>query len=188
MRSRGGVLAAASGVVLILAGVAGCTDPPASRSTTLPSATERSKVSQFALSNKEALDAAVVAFERYVELANQIGAAGGAEPERLYEALTPELAEESIANFQRMQRDGLRLEGSSTVRGVRLVQQNADLVQVYACLQAGSTRLIDRTGADVTTADRQIETPLVVNLQPGDSGTLLISQSEQWPWPDNDIC
>jgi hypothetical protein len=183
MRRRGGVLAVVSGVVLMLAGMTGCADPPASP---LPSdgPTTTPAAPAFA-SLDEATEAAVVTLQRYMDVANEIGADGGRDAARLFEVVDQgEWAAGEIAMFEDLERTGRRLGGPSVFSKPRLMQylDAEELVQLYACFDVSGARILDSTGTDIT-PERPEQAPFLVTFRITPPRTLTISKAEVWDRP-----
>jgi hypothetical protein len=183
MRTRGGVLAVVSGVVLMLAGVTGCSDPPASPlASDGPTKTARAPVFD---SLDEAFEAAVATYQRYVDLWNQIAAEGGANPERLLEVMEDnELAAEEMATFGDFAANGERVQGATSFAKPRLMQYQdaASLIQMYACSDISGARLIDRDGNDIT-PEREELIPVMITFHLTASAEVLVSEREVWARP-----
>jgi hypothetical protein len=173
---------AVGGAVLAIV-LAGCGGTPPIE--TEPPSTTRAPA--FA-SMDEAFEAAVAVYRRYVELSNQISAEGGIDAERILEVVAPgEFAQDELAFFEGLVRDGIRIEGAMTVRNEQLVQyqDSSRLIQIYACGDVSDTRVINRDGMDVT-PERDERVPYLVTMTIAESDAVLIAESELWDSPD--IC
>jgi hypothetical protein len=186
MRSRGWCVAGLVTLVIATGGVSGCSgEPPHPLDSASPTASPDGPAFE---SPEAAFKAAVATYQRYLEIVNLASADGEAGRGRLSEVMSPELAGESAANFEALAADGLSLHGASTLRNSRLIRYSDHLVQMYVCLDAEATRVLDQAGADVTPPDRRAVTPLVVSVEVDQSGSLSVSKSEDWPWEDDGIC
>ena len=179
MRAPSSIAAVALAVLLL----SGCV-PQQSTNTPTP---EPSSTPVFA-SEEEALAAATAAYAAYLAVSDQIGADGGANPERLEPLVTAEWLTKEIGAFKEFSVTGWKQSGVTTVRSAILQQFSDDSVSIYVCTDASATRFNDASGADVTPAVRQTVSSLEVSFVLGSSvadGLLLESND---PWSTESFC
>ena len=139
-------------------------------------------------SEEEALAAATAAYAAYLAVSDQIGADGGANPERLKPLVTAEWLAKEVGAFKEFSSTGWRQSGLTTLRSSALQQFSDDSVTLYVCTDANETRFYDSSGADVTPAVRQTESSLEVSFAIGASadGRLLLEGND--PWAAESFC
>ncbi|MFK4728856.1 hypothetical protein ROT00_04145 [Agromyces mediolanus] len=140
-------------------------------------------------SDEEALAAAEDAYAAYAAASAAVGADGGVGVERLRDLVDVELYKQSVEEFRQFEEMGLSSEGTSIIRNAALADHRAlndqVLISAYLCRDVSNVRVLDRTGDDVTPADRQDRQSLLVSFK-GTRGHLVISQIE--PWKDQTPC
>lgn len=141
-------------------------------------------------SEEEALAAAEEAFGEYLNVADQIYADGGSEPERLESVATGTALEEDLKGFANYASEGKRSSGSTMFDSVAL--QSSDLsgfaisgaVVIYACEDFKNVQVFDASGLLLTAPDRQTRWPVSVTLDVADGTKLLVSEVELWSGDD----
>lgn len=133
--------------LLLVLTLVGCGSPSLPRALGSPSV--------FA-SAEEALAAAIVAYERAVRLTDEVGRDGGERPERLSAGLTGDYLLQSIASFESMNTNGLRMVGFTTPRDFELdlIQTDPTRVHIYVCEDISSLDVIGPDGRSVVSPDR----------------------------------
>ena len=166
--------AAVAAVAMVFAGCGGA--PPELEPT--PTRTAQQPVFG---SLDEAFEAAVAAYQRYLDVWNQIAAEGGAEPERLSAvAEDGELLAQEREFFSGLVEHGLHVTGEVAFRNARLMQYDgAALIQMYACSDMSNARLVDGSGTDVT-PERDEQIPLLLSFNASASDAVELSESELW--------
>ena len=170
--------AAVAAVAMVFAGCGGA--PPELEPT--PTRTAQQPVFG---SLDEAFEAAVAAYQRYLDVWNQIAAEGGAAPERLLQVMEAgELADQEIAFFEGLASSGQRVAGAATFDNPRLLQyvDASSLIQIYACSDISAARLLDATGNDIT-PERDEWIPLMISLSVGTSADVRVAEREVWDRP-----
>ncbi|MCP2370914.1 hypothetical protein BJ978_001590 [Agromyces terreus] len=178
LRSRQLVLAAAlAALTITLSGCLADANPSPSAS---PPPSESAPI--FA-TDEEALAAAVAAYDAYLDVAQQVGEDGGAEPDRIRAAVTDEYADEEIPNYASLGDNDYRIVGRGTLGKATLMERTDSTVHIYGCVGVGTSRVIDGDGKDVTPTGRPQSVPLELTFQI-DNGELLLSSSDVWPGDD----
>lgn len=182
--TRGWRVAGLLAAGLAVGALSGCGAPPHPLDSASPASppTESPAGPTFA-TPEAAFEAAVATYQRYVDISNQILADGGADPRRLLEVVEDnDFARQEFELFAKLQADGVHVEGAGTFRKPQLVQyqDGANMIQIYACGDVASTRVVDRNGQDVTVSDRDVEVPYLVTFAITPADTVLISNSEPW--------
>ena len=176
MRSR--IFFGAAGAVAVAMVFAGCGGAPPELE---PSPTRTAQEPVFG-SLDEAFDAAIAAYQRYLDVWNQIAAEGGAAPERL-SAVTEdgELLAQEREFFSGLVEHGLYVTGEVVFRNARLMQYDdaSALIQMYACSDMSNARLVDGSGIDVT-PERDELIPLLLSFNASASDAVELSESELW--------
>ncbi|MDR5706770.1 hypothetical protein [Agromyces aerolatus] len=134
----------------------------------------------------EVFEAAVAAYQDYIDLWNQIAAEGGADPERIASVMeSEEAAAEDIAVFEGLVAEGVRISGPIAFHNPRLVhyRDGVPQIQVNACFDRSRARLVDREGNDVTSPTREERIPLKITFAITESGSVVVSRSQEWKRP-----
>ena len=135
-------------------------------------------------SDEDALAAAKVAYGEYLAISDLISQQGGVNPDRLKQAVTPELLAHQVDFFGTFARSGQHQVGLSTITNVKLERLDDDghgnvTVTIYACTDFSGTRFLDSVGQDVTpTMSRAATLELEFYLTP--SSPLIMSSSGLW--------
>lgn len=181
------VAIAVSAAALAL-GLSACAPSSPEPSPTPPSTTDAA--APIFESDEEALQAAVEAYERYVEVSSAIGADGGENPERIEEVIDEAILEDALADFEEIRTRQVRTEGASTYDSVSFVQRSESdsraTVELRLCRDVNTLRIIDANGADVTPTDRaeRVPTQVIAVSSPGSPDQLVIGDLETWPGDD----
>lgn len=138
-------------------------------------------------SDADALAAAKTTYLAYSRASDAIGADGGKNPLRIANLVTrDDLATETTV-FDSFSKTGERLIGSSVISHFQLqeVDQSRNgivTLTAYACDDVSASRLISKSGIDVTPVNRQEIVPLQVHFKNARSGSkvLLVNGSERW--------
>jgi hypothetical protein len=143
-------------------------------------------------SDEEALAAAEEAFGKYLALIDQISADGGAGPDRLSAAATPEVVAHEKDGFEETHTAGERGIGRRTFDSMTL--QSADInsgvteaaIAVYVCEDFSATDILDAAGNSVVSPTRQLRYPLEVffDLTADSDVPLLVSNVDDWTGED----
>jgi len=138
----------------------------------------------------EALAAAEEAYAAYLRVSDLIASEGGANPERIAPYVTGEWLQVELSAFRSFEATGKRIVGATTVTSTALqrLDQDHDQIElvVYSCSDVSGSRVIDKSGADVTPQDR----PEMVNLQltfVAKAGLPLKLDGSE-PWSDHSSC
>jgi hypothetical protein len=178
MRNRSTTLIAVLACSLTLSGcVAGATP----RASLTPSTTP---ISVFA-TDEEATAAAIAAYQRYLDVSNQIAQEGGIDPDRIKAVATGETARTEIQGSQDLRNSGLHRSGSITFDSARFQQRwpatDGEHVVLYLCLDVTQSRRLDADGDDET-PDRTLErVPLEVELVAVQSQQTYVQAGSVWP-------
>lgn len=135
-------------------------------------------------SDEDALAAAKMAYGNYLVISDLISQQGGVNPDRLKQAVTPELLAHQIEFFGTFAKSGQHQVGLSTITNVKLQRLEDDgyghvTVTIYACTDFSGTRFLDSAGQDVTpTASRAATLELEFSLTP--LSPLIMSGSGLW--------
>ncbi|WP_353810325.1 hypothetical protein [Agromyces sp. SYSU T00194] len=135
-------------------------------------------------SDDEALAAAVEAYEAYTLLSSMVSASpdDGAQP--MGTAATETHLRELEASLSGMAANGLRTTGAAEVRNYQLAERSigdgTESLLLYLCLDVGGYRLHNFEGLDVTPADRDEISTLLVGMITDADGNLLVDTSELW--------
>lgn len=171
--------AAALVAVLVLAGCVP-TEPPV---TPEPDP----QVTPVFASDEEALAAATEAYEKYLEVSDQIAADGGTSPERMNPLVTEDQYQRELEGFTDLVNSKRRIVGisaydSAAIQSWSMLDAKSAQVVIYACSDASSTRVLDDTGADVTPVDRQVRAPFELEFVSSseDASSLVLARSDLW--------
>jgi len=175
----GGVIGAASVLVLALSGCIGNASP-----TETPTAS--SSAEPIFASDGEALAAAQDAYLEYTEAINTITHEDNRSPERIRDVVTDEWAAHVEGLLKDFSQRGLTIEGATTVDSFRLVEvaQMDGIAEVsfLVCSDVTGTRVVDSEGVDVTPAGRPDRSALQVRAVSSSNSarTLLVDEEEPW--------
>ncbi len=170
--------------MLLGGGLVGCAAEPAPAPE--PSATEAPEVEPIFASDEEALAAALAVYDGYLAVDREIGAASGAQPERVREFVTDDYATSAITQYSALSNTGGRIEGPVVYDSAKLIQwgaaeSGATDVQVYVCSDVSRAHLFNAAGGDdMTPADRQERLPLSLIFRASDGSKLLLDESALW--------
>lgn len=175
-------MAAVAGAGLLLFAAAGCaTAPEPVQTSTVPTAAP-----VFA-SDEEALAAATEAYANYVAVADQIVREGGADPSRISEFVSDDLAKSEISSFDSLADRSLRGVGESSYSNFSLQKvsdesSGEDVVMAYVCSDLSGTDVLNETGESVVSPDRQVRKPYQVtfDVSQNDSQKLVVSSVTVW--------
>ncbi|MFC9918293.1 hypothetical protein [Agromyces binzhouensis] len=169
-------------VVLALTGAAlvALTGCAAAQTTPSPLPTTDASETPLFASDEEALAAAVEAYEAYLAVSDSITADGGTNSARIRHVTTPDFAEFSEIDFAAFQDAGLRTDGRSAVDSARLAESSAGYVAFYACQDVSDVKLLNAADEDVTPADREARTALLIKAVSLGDEDLLIDGNEVW--------
>ena len=175
MRIAALALVGAAAVVL-----AGCTP------TGHPTATPKPSATPVFTSDAAALKAAEKAFARYLAASDEVAQKGGVDLGPIKSWVTPAQLVRETSEYAYYTDHKIHSSGSSTITNTVLEAYTssgrAARVSAYFCVDVSGVRILDTTGADVTSADRPSKTPLEVTLQSAatHSKRLLVDSSSQW--------
>ncbi|MEY2698360.1 MAG: hypothetical protein RL720_316 [Actinomycetota bacterium] len=162
-------------VPLVALALTGCSSPA---QNTQPAEINTVEKPLFA-SDEEALAAAQTAYAHYLEVSDQIARDGGDNPERLKPMLSAEQYRLEITSFETYVSKEIHSSGQMNFDTLHIAQSGENDVSVYLCLDSSQSRLIDKSGKDVTPSGRIDRWPLLVSFKSLD-GSLIISGSETW--------
>lgn len=169
--------------VMLLAGCQSAVVSPASPTRV---ATASTAVARFS-SNAEALTAAKRAYKHYLAITDAIADDGGEGVDRVNNVVTPDVYERELASFSRLKEKRLRVIGNTGI--LKFIAQSVDLksgsVSAYACLDLKASRVLNRSGDDVTPKDRPDQyTAIIRFVWQGDRMLL----REDNAWSGDSIC
>ena len=187
MRTRRNALALALAAMVVLS-VAGCVQPP----THVIPTSEPSSKPVFA-SNAAALAAAKKAYVGYLAASDAISQDGGKNPQRISPWVTKDRAAIEIKQFAGIAKTGDHIDGSSSFsifRLQQLTQSPAGHVELsaYVCDVVSNSRIIDRSGSDVTPSTRQDVIPIEVDFQNVKTGARSFLVEGSTPWSGTNFC
>ncbi|GAA1939270.1 hypothetical protein [Agromyces allii] len=171
------LVATAAALALALSACSADAEPTPSAS---PAPTEAAPI--FA-SDEEALAAAVAAYDRYLDVTQQIGEDGGANAERILEVATQDYANQEIPNYESLAQHEYRVVGRGTIDAPRLMERSGSVVRIYGCVGVGTTRVLDASGVDITSSERPTTIPLQLSFE-AKNDTLLVADSDVWSGDD----
>jgi hypothetical protein len=187
MPSSRHVSVAATGLLAIAllagVGVSGCAQPSSRPS---PSPTPSASVRPVFSSDAQALKAAKKTYAGYTAASDAVGHDGGKDPERIAPWVTKKWFEYEKSTYVDFQKSGETIVGTATNTKFEIQQSNQSsdraTVSVYVCVDVSSTRIVDKSGADVTSPTRPPVLPLLVKFVSAASGsrTLLVERSGSW--------
>ncbi|NQX12326.1 hypothetical protein HQQ80_11870 [Microbacteriaceae bacterium VKM Ac-2855] len=138
-------------------------------------------------SNKEALAAAVAAFQRYVDVSNEVGMAGFVDVNRIEGVASGSAAEVAISDGNSLNQRGIKQSGPTTIHSPlfssgELRADGRTEVHAYICADISQSRLIDPAGVDVTPRDRadQLDYSLSFVADTPGGSNLVVERSELW--------
>ncbi|GAB6856111.1 hypothetical protein [Microbacterium xylanilyticum] len=160
---RAGVAAA---LVAAAVGLAGCTPGPAPKPTPTPLFT----------SEADAFKAAEAVYREYTDAGAK--ADSGDATARPEDYLAGAALEDELASQRDLKSQGLTIKGAARVESFSGSKFSPETSQVAAdvCLDVSQTRIIDKSGGDVTPANRPLLVPLQVEFTRAGS-SLLIAKS-----------
>lgn len=137
-------------------------------------------------SDEEAYAAALELYDEYSKISDEIGEAGGEGAERLLDVAETAYANQLLREVHAMREKGLHFSGSGTHRpdGLETIDAARSNLAIRMCLGVGDGRIIDADGNDVTPADRDPETPVLVSFVVLEPQRVLISGSDLWSGDD----
>jgi len=180
---------AALPVVLAALAIAlvGCSTPEPSSKPVASASASASPAPVFA-SEEEALAAATEAYERYLEVSDEIANAGWSDSSGLDDVLTGQALEEERQAASDSASRELKQVGSTAYNSLVVEQvvpatkgTPATRVSAYVCLDVSGLSVISADGTSVVAPDRPDEYPLeLVFVQSADAPTLLLEESRSW--------
>jgi len=181
------VLASAGALVLALTGCIGAPAP-----SSVPTSVPSSSPEPIFASDEEALAAAEAAYREYLATIDTIAAEGFASFDALNSAVTPDHRGEVIASLESLRTAGLTPVGATTFDSASLVEtvQTQDIadVSLYLCLDVSGVRVMDRSGADVTSSERDDRSPMQVQFESAAVGDPRLLVASEEPWNGDDFC
>lgn len=181
---RGG--AAAIPVAALLAGlllIAGCTPTPA---PTKSSAAPSPSATPLFRTDAEALAAAKDAYQRFIDVSDEISHEGGTNPERLETVAQDPLLSLDLQGFAQMRSDGSHTVGNTRLAGITLQAVNSgSVVHAYICIDLSDVGVVDRSGTTSYNNTSTTRQTFVVILSPKGSNLL---PSEREPWGGTEPC
>ncbi|MFD4421446.1 hypothetical protein ACFWN7_08075 [Agromyces sp. NPDC058484] len=182
-RLRASASIAAAGVLAFA--LSGCVTAPTPTATPSPS----SPAEPIFASDKEALAAALEAFDAYSQASAQVSA-GAAAPATVYRTVTPAFAETLNAEFSSLRDSGLSMLGDIRIDNAKLAEstfdENGAIVSIYFCRDVSAVRVIGADGSDVTPADRddRVPTHAFFVSSPDNPSVVLVDGVELWTGDD----
>jgi hypothetical protein len=171
---------ASAGLLLILA--AGCAaasppDPPSATPTPTP---------VFA-SDEEALAAAEEAYANYLRVSDEILMDGGADPERIIEFTSAEMANSEIDGYLEAKEQRFHSTGGSTFANLTIqsVSSGFELegaVMAYVCSDVSLVDVVNEKGESIVPDSRPDRTPFEItfDLAEPSSKRLVVARAEVW--------
>ncbi|WP_168627971.1 hypothetical protein [Cryobacterium sp. BB307] len=102
-------------------------------------------------SDEEALAAAVEAYERYLAVADEVRADGGADADRISSVVTTNQLPDELESFERLRELGLITRGLSMFDSAELQSmapaKGGIAVTIYACYDASGIEVVDSVGS-----------------------------------------
>lgn len=176
-----GPAAAALAVALLLGG---CTGSPGASASPSPTSTE--KAAPIFESDEEALAAAEAALGDYLRVLNEIASSGNQDPSRIRAVATERYAAEVENVFDDLTQNGLRIEGTTRIDSMTLVEHfeenNVAHVVVLYCSDVSQTRVIDSAGSDVTPATRPPRSAMQAELVSVEPNQPKLLPEDEDPW------
>jgi hypothetical protein len=181
MRIAALALVSAAALVLV-----GCTPAPHPTTSPKPAATPVFR------SDAEALAAAEKAYRAYSEVADQILADGGVNPDRIDAVTTGELRKEEHQGSSAFRSKGYREVGSAKVIAITLQSANTAAtknskaaVTTYVCLDVSNLDVRDSTGRSVVSPERATHLSYEVTF---DLVRAHLLPSKQESWDSGGVC
>lgn len=141
------------------------------------------------LSNDEAVAAASAAYERFLAVEQEVGAAGGAGRERFAAVAADPFLSELEASYSAMEAAGNRVESAYAVSDQRLQQRwtegGIEQIIIYACVDWSASRLFDAAGTDISKPDQLKRLTMQIEATASSATDVKIAGSELW---SNDEC
>jgi len=183
-------VAAAVTTTVFVATLVGCTPdegPPAATTA----GTQPTTTSAVFKTEAEALNAARKTYDGYNRTTDAIARDGGTDPNRVAKWVTAGWLDVELTDAAAMRKSGERITGQSSYFRFELqrVLNTQDGVEVgaYVCVDISDTRLVNKSGKDITPQDRgdvyALELQFVSAKPPT---TLLLERSA--PWTDPSRC
>jgi hypothetical protein len=184
MLPRVGAIPRALALPALLLALVGCgpePDPwPSGTSTPTPEATPTALWSD----DDEALELAVAAYQKYLDVAAEIAADGGRDPERIEPYVTSEQYENELAGFSRMRDSRVTQRGESLLFRPSAQTVRVDSVTFSVCWDRSALRQFDDDGNDVTRPEAQMITANLVETTM-ERGVLVMKGARSW---DDSYC
>ncbi len=167
-------------LVLIVSALAACT-----QSARIPPAEPPSATEPLFASDEEALEAATAAYEEYLAASNKVASSPPFELGVLEKLATSDYLERERESLARLEDQGWRISGQSTVTASELQQRYADatlgeVVVIYVCVDVSNARVLAGDGSDVTPSDRSEMVTLEVEFVEGQDSGLILNRSDAW--------
>jgi hypothetical protein len=139
-------------------------------------------------SDEEALAAARATYEAFLNATDTVMAEEGADPDRIDEFATPELASSEKASIFQFVERGDRLEGRAQVDSVSLQSYSgndlggSEEMTVYVCVDISTVDVLDKQGNSTVASTRPDRVPFQVTFEPvtTESPKLLVSSKTVW--------
>jgi len=138
-------------------------------------------------SDEEALAAARTTYEAFLEVTDTVVAEGGANPERIDEFATPEIAILEKDGAQEFSENEYRLTGRTRLASLSFQSQFSDetgqlVVTAYACVDVSQVQVQDEEGVSVVSADRPDQSAFEVSFTSSGSNSpvLIVAANERW--------
>lgn len=132
--------------------------------------------------DKQAAQAAMDAYARYLAVNAAINADHGKDPERILDVTTASYGTQLLAEFREMRDAGVYITGSGVVEGwqVAAVDRSRRDIELGLCLGVGNTRVMNSDGEDVT-PERADVNALAVRFKAVARDRVLLDGSQVWP-------
>ena len=157
--------------------VSGCSSEAA-----VPSAPPAAEAEPLFASDEEALAAAEAAYQRYLEVFDEVFAAGGADPSPLEAVAAGDALQADLDRAERFQTDNFTQTGTSEVLETSLQQHipgpagEAEVI-TYTCLDSYSITVLTASGEDVGNPDRAATVTFSNTFESNAEGELLVVRS-----------
>jgi len=136
----------------------------------------------------EALAAVETAYTGYTRASDAVAQSSGSEPERLTKWVTKDWWDVEISDAKAWRQSGERLQGRTRFFDLDIQRvtptQSGVTVGAYVCVDISHTKLLNRSGADITPADRADVYALELEFSSATPATrLVLGRSEPWSNP-----
>jgi hypothetical protein len=143
-------------------------------------------------STDDALAAAQATYEGYLAASDIIMSEGGANPERLDEFVTPEVAQIEQAGFEDLASRGHLLEGRAIIDSISLQSyspgSSSDVVSAYVCVDVRNVDVVDADGLSVVESTRAERSAFQVTFDLDPSTDSRLRVASNYAWAGEGVC